>query len=468
MDDDVLFAEAHAALDALAVFDLDSCDREALDQVLGRWKQVRSFCDVYEVRAARRARHLARQGRGETVEGMLGDHRRRPSREARAAAERERVCDQLPAFEDALGSGEVSGGHVDALAAATSGLDDASRERFATHGDDLLGQARWQSPEVFARECRELARNVSGDEGESLLAKQKRQCRLQRWIDTITGMHHIHAELDPETGTKAWNAINAMTANMRRTARHRAAADGTTDATTSDDAPRGPSARATKGSRGRASDPSAGASPSPPTDGKPTTAGADRGAPSPSATTEPDPADPARRPSRTLACETADGTMFPPSTVRRLCCQAEVFPVVLDGNGEPLDIGRERRLANRAQRRALRAMYRTCAHPSCTVEFDHCEIHHVIAWELGGPTDLYNLLPLCSRHHHLVHEGGWHLRLGAHRVITLTRPDGTVGFTGSTIDRTLGTNQRRRPHQLPGGVPDRPAGEPPGRRRTAA
>ena len=133
-------------------------------------------------------------------------------------------------------------------------------------------------------------------------------------------------------------------------------------------------------------------------------------------------------------CETGDGQAIPPDTVRRLCCEAHILPVVLNGTGETLDLGREQRLASRAQRRALRAMYRHCGYPGCTVRFADCEIHHVIDWDPHGPTDLANLLPLCSRHHHLVHEGGWRLTLHPDRTITLHRPDGTLYFEGSTVD----------------------------------
>jgi Domain of unknown function (DUF222) len=133
-------------------------------------------------------------------------------------------------------------------------------------------------------------------------------------------------------------------------------------------------------------------------------------------------------------CESGDGQPLPPDTVRRLCCEASIVPVVFNGTGETLDLGREQRLANRAQRRALRAMYRSCAHPGCTVRFGDCEIHHVIDWDHHGPTNLTNLLPLCSRHHHLVHEGRRTLTLHPDRNITLTRPDGTLHFEGSTID----------------------------------
>ena len=135
-------------------------------------------------------------------------------------------------------------------------------------------------------------------------------------------------------------------------------------------------------------------------------------------------------------CETADGIPLPPETVRRLACEAAIVPIVLNGAGEVLDCGREHRVANRAQRRALRAMYRTCGYPGCDVTFDRCDIHHVIEWLRFGSTDLDNLLPLCSRHHHLVHEGRWRLTLDKHRVLTVHRPDGTRHFHGSTINRT--------------------------------
>ena len=95
-----------------------------------------------------------------------------------------------------------------------------------------------------------------------------------------------------------------------------------------------------------------------------------------------------------------------------------------------LDLGRTTRLANRAQRRALRAMYRRCAVPWCDVGFGRCKIHHVIWWRRGGRTDMCNLLPLCWRHHQLVHEGGWELTLGEQRVLRIREPSGRIRTTG--------------------------------------
>jgi hypothetical protein len=133
-------------------------------------------------------------------------------------------------------------------------------------------------------------------------------------------------------------------------------------------------------------------------------------------------------------CETADGQPIPPQAARRRACESEVLPIVLDGAGAVVDLGRSARVASREQRRALRAMYRTCAHPGCTVRFADCDIHHVVEWHRGGMTDLANMAPLCTRHHHLVHEGGWTLSLDPDRTITLRRPDGAVHFRGSTVD----------------------------------
>ncbi len=85
--------------------------------------------------------------------------------------------------------------------------------------------------------------------------------------------------------------------------------------------------------------------------------------------------------------------------------------VILHAPGE-LDLGRTTRLANRAQRRALRALYSTCAIPGCAVRYSRCKLHHIIWWRNGGRTDLDNLLPICTHHHSKVHDHGWHLQLG--------------------------------------------------------
>jgi hypothetical protein len=78
--------------------------------------------------------------------------------------------------------------------------------------------------------------------------------------------------------------------------------------------------------------------------------------------------------------------------------------LILHAPGD-LDLDRTTRLANRAQRRALQAVYPTCAIHGCTTHFRLCKIHHIHWWRHGGRTDLANLIPLCARHHTQVHAG---------------------------------------------------------------
>jgi hypothetical protein len=101
-----------------------------------------------------------------------------------------------------------------------------------------------------------------------------------------------------------------------------------------------------------------------------------------------------------------------------------------------LNLGRSTRVANRAQRRALRGLYRTCAIPGCAVHYDRCKLHHLIWWENGGLTDLDNLFPLCVAHHHKIHDAGWKLARGPNRELTVTLPEGATYSTGPPSRRS--------------------------------
>ena len=103
--------------------------------------------------------------------------------------------------------------------------------------------------------------------------------------------------------------------------------------------------------------------------------------------------------------------------------------VVIDAPGE-LNLGRTTRLANRAQRRALRGLYATCAIPGCRVRYWRTKLHHVIWWRHGGRSDLDNFLPVCEKHHQNIHNDGWLVALGPNRELSITLPDGQIMTTG--------------------------------------
>jgi Domain of unknown function (DUF222) len=95
---------------------------------------------------------------------------------------------------------------------------------------------------------------------------------------------------------------------------------------------------------------------------------------------------------------------------RRLACNAGILPVVLGGKSDPLDVGRERRLHTKAQRRVLASKHDSCAAEGCERPFSWCEIHHPESWARGGQTNLDNALPLCGWHHRRAHDDGFSMR----------------------------------------------------------
>jgi Domain of unknown function (DUF222) len=108
-----------------------------------------------------------------------------------------------------------------------------------------------------------------------------------------------------------------------------------------------------------------------------------------------------------------DGTPISPAAARRLACDAAILPAVLGGAGQPLDLGRARRLFTGPLRRALVLRDRGCAFPGCDRPPGWCEAHHLRHWATGGPTSLANGVLLCGTHHRLVEHGDWQVHLAA-------------------------------------------------------
>ncbi len=392
------------AIVKLIVADPDQCERDGLALLVRRSLRVRGWLDAIDARIAARAARLAEEDKAADAATVLGGGGRRSRRDAEAAAARGNVCERMPALGEALADGTVTANHVDAVAAAARTLDDDGKQRLAEHERELVAAAASLTPEQFDRECKDLARNLAGDDGLSRQERLRRERNVRRWVDKHTGMCKTLLSLDPLADAQAWTAINAALAAAR-------GANRQNDERTWDQLQADIVVDLLTGGR----------------------ADGERAVPEVSVLIDYDTLLDGLHHAST--CETSDGESLPVETLRRLCCDANVVPVVMSGDGEALAVGRQCRTATRAQRRALRAMYRTCAHPQCTVAFDACRIHHVVFWFHGGVTDLPNLIPLCELHHHLVHEGGWTLTLSPDRRTVWRTPDGRVHFDGITIDR---------------------------------
>ncbi|NHF63316.1 DUF222 domain-containing protein [Microcella pacifica] len=101
-------------------------------------------------------------------------------------------------------------------------------------------------------------------------------------------------------------------------------------------------------------------------------------------------------------------------TVERHACTAGTITLTVDGHpdnaGQPLNLGRERRLFSRAQRLALAARDGGCRWPDCERPPSWCEAHHIEHWHRDrGKTDIAVGLLLCRHHHLLAHNNGWEI-----------------------------------------------------------
>ncbi|MGI5156999.1 DUF222 domain-containing protein [Microbispora sp. CA-102843] len=94
----------------------------------------------------------------------------------------------------------------------------------------------------------------------------------------------------------------------------------------------------------------------------------------------------------------ATGQMLPVSGVHRLARTSALVRLVMDAEGQVLDMGRKVRLATPAQRRAVFARYATCWIDGCPLPATMCQIDHADNWSTGGLTDLKLLGPACQFH----------------------------------------------------------------------
>jgi len=117
---------------------------------------------------------------------------------------------------------------------------------------------------------------------------------------------------------------------------------------------------------------------------------------------------------------------LPIESVRKLCCDSHAVVLTENDKGEPLSIGRKTRLIPKAIERALHARDQGCCRfPGCGNR-RYLHSHHVEHWSNGGETRLENLMLLCTKHHTLVHEGGFHIERDFRNCWSFMRPDGVA------------------------------------------
>jgi hypothetical protein len=97
------------------------------------------------------------------------------------------------------------------------------------------------------------------------------------------------------------------------------------------------------------------------------------------------------------------GPLVTGKTARRIAEDASVTPVLVDGAGNVLHVGRRSRTVPAPVRRALNLRDRGCQDPGCTMPPDLCSPHHKVHWVDGGEHELANLQLCCNFHHRQRH-----------------------------------------------------------------
>jgi Domain of unknown function (DUF222) len=125
-----------------------------------------------------------------------------------------------------------------------------------------------------------------------------------------------------------------------------------------------------------------------------------------------------------------------PQTARRIACDAvrTVAVVAGDDPGASVDRdpestprstlsgGRATRTIPAAIRTALALRDKGCRFPGCDRPPEWTDGHHIEHWADLGETEVPNLVSLCRRHHHMVHERGWSIRLEPDGSVTVAEP----------------------------------------------
>ena len=376
--------------------------RDEVSQAVSLLARVRCWIDAEEMRLAGMMAELSPM-----PERDLAEAARSTVHAAERALERAALATKVPALAEALVAGRVTGEHLDAVVRELRRVEPEHRDEFLAGVADL---AAGRSPDELVGELRRRARRLAIDDGGDRLTWQQSQVRLSSSLHRDSGLTRWTMFTDPVNTVVLDRLISAQVEAMF----HSSVPEGCpTDPLAKQQFLRAHALLALAQGKGAGM-------------GRPevivvvdtTVADADGGP----------------------VIDWGLPVEIPRRVLESLMGRADVHAVVVR-NGVvlhapgTLDLGRSTRIANRAQRRALRALYARCAVPGCRVRFDQCAVHHVRWWRHGGSTDLENLLPLCSRHHHAAHEGGWQLALQPDRTLTITLPDGRVMTTGPPTRR---------------------------------
>ena len=175
---------------------------------LERSKALLAMLAVFQAAAA--ATTAVRERHGDGGAGVLRHATGVSRRQAEGRVRTARVLDDLPLVRDALEAGKVSFANAARLAEASEAVGGAVVQ--ADGG--LLSDAESMSDDQFAREARRWTARHRSDGGEADYARRRARRWLRIW-DGDDGMTQLRGELDPVTGERIRNRLEAEARRLR-------------------------------------------------------------------------------------------------------------------------------------------------------------------------------------------------------------------------------------------------------------
>ena len=374
------------------------------------------------------ARLIAQQeSHGDGGASVLRDQAGKSRFQARRNLGAAEVLDAMPGLRSAVDAGEVSLANAERLADAAQ----RTAPETVDSASDLLALAKELPPDRFAREASAWAQRHQPDHGHGDWLHKRRRRYLKTWKQK-DGSVRLDGLLDPETGTRICNRLQGTAEQLRRQ-------DQLTTRTNGEGSGHGPAARRGTGpaadgqtagegfafSDGPADSQSPAASSGPGggeglrswdqlrvdaldllTSGAaegPKTGGGSGGRPKAEIIAVADIGvltgdNPDGR------CEISGAGPVPPEVLQRIACDAQLTGVIF-ADGKPLYHGATIRTATGAQWRMLIARDRGCI--GCGADHSQCQAHHIVPYAQARRTDIDNLVLVCWRCHHNIHDHHW-------------------------------------------------------------
>ena len=374
------------------------------------------------------ARLIAQQeSHGDGGASVLRDQAGKPKHQARRSLGTAEVLDEMPGLRAAVDSGEVALANAERLADAAQRTDPEAVDS----ASDLLAMARELPPDKFAREASAWTQRHQPDHGHGDWLQKRRQRYLRTWRQK-DGSVRLDGLLDPEVGTRICNRLQGVAEELRRQDQKIARTDNPNSGSGSAPGPGSGSAAGgqTVGEGLAFGDVPTGnegpAEPSGSGDGEglrswdqlradaldlltsgdaegPKAGGGSGGRPKAEIIAVADIGvltgdNPSGR------CEIPGAGPVPPAVLQRIACDSQLTGVIF-ADGKPLYHGSTIRTATGAQWRMLIARDRGCI--GCGTGPEQCQAHHIVPYARSRRTDIDNLVLVCWRCHHNIHDHHW-------------------------------------------------------------